>query len=187
MRHNLWIIPLLCALPLHAAQPIHKWVDDKGVVHFSDRLSEGVDSEQLEMSVIDSSSATPEAVITPQEKANRDAALTAIESYRMTVTSPANGETLRENSGLVKVAASVTPEPTSPYVMKIMLDGQEFGRYDNTLSAELANIERGMHPLNVQVLDESGKILASSTTVTFYLFRVSALTAPKAKPTPKAG
>ena len=43
--HRLWILPLLCSLPLHAAEPtIHKWVDDKGVVHFSDRLSEGVES-----------------------------------------------------------------------------------------------------------------------------------------------
>ena len=186
--HRLWILPLLCSLPLHAAEPtIHKWVDDKGVVHFSDRLSEGVESEQLNMSVVNTStgSQTPEA--TPADKATTDAALTAIESYRLTVTSPANGETLRENSGLVKVVASVTPQPTAPYVMKVLLDGQELGSYDNTLSAELTNVERGMHQLEVQVQDESGKILASSTTVTFYLFRVSTLTAPKAKPKPKAG
>lgn len=187
MHRLLWVLPLLCSLPLHAAQPIHKWVDDKGVVHFSDRLSEGVESEELNMSVIDTKTGAQNPLPTAQDQATTNAALSAIESYRLTVTSPANGETLRENSGLVKVVANVAPQPATPYVMKVMLDGQEMGSYNNTLSAELTNVDRGMHQLNVQVEDESGKILASSTTVTFYLFRVSALTAPKAKPTPKAG
>lgn len=184
MMRCLWILPLLFTLPLQAAQPIHKWVDDKGVVHFSDRLSEGAEDDKVQMTIIDTATGTEKGSAnsgTIESNPVNDAALEAVASFTLGISSPSNGETVRENSGLVKIQATLNPQPTTPYILKVLLDDQEAGSFNNTLQAELNNIERGMHKLEVQAIDQSGKILASSTPVTFYLFRVSAISAAKAK------
>ena len=184
MMRSLWILPLLFALPLQAAQQIHKWVDDKGVVHFSDRLSEGAQDDNVQMTIIDTATGTEKNSAnsgTIESNPVNDAALEAVASFTLGISSPTNGETVRENSGLVKIQATLNPQPTTPYILKVLLDDTEAGSFNNTLQAELNNVERGMHKLEVQAIDQSGKILASSTPVTFYLFRVSAISAAKAK------
>ena len=185
MMRSLWILPLLFALPLQAAQQIHKWVDSKGVVHFSDRLSEGAQDSNVQMTIIDTATGTEKANSaksgTIESNPVNDAALEAVASFTLGISSPTNGETIRENSGLVKIQATLNPQPTTPYILKVLLDDTEAGSFNNTLQAELNNVERGMHKLEVQAIDQSGKILASSTPVTFYLFRVSAISAAKAK------
>ena len=185
MKRFLWILPLLCSLPLQAAQQIHKWVDSKGVVHFSDRLSEGAQDSNVQMTIIDTATGTEKANSaksgTIESNPINDAAREAVESYTLALTSPASDETVRENSGLVKIQANLNPQPTSAYILKVLMDDTEVASFNNSLQGELNNVDRGMHKLTVQAIDESGKILASSTPVTFYLFRVSSISAAKAK------
>lgn len=101
------------------------------------------------------------------------------------IESPSNGEIVRENSGLVIIKASLSPLPPGAFTMSVILDGQQKGSANNTLVVELENVERGMRQLELQIFDESGKLLASSNKTTFYLFRVSVLSRPNNQPTPK--
>ena len=189
MKRFLWILPLLCSLPLHAAQQIHKWVDSKGVVHFSDRLSEGAQDSNVQMTIIDTATGTEKANSaksgTIESNPINDAAREAVESYTLALTSPASGETVRENSGLVTIKANLKPIPMDPFKMNVILDGDLKGTAENALDVKMENVDRGMHQLEVQVTDQNGKLLASSSKTTFYLFRVSVLSKPQNQAKPK--
>lgn len=181
-----WFCLLLFTLPLYSAQTVHRWVDEQGNVHFSDQPSGQHQSELIEVvPPTPSSTPVPEApqpeVVASAEAANAQRPTGPL----LIIESPSNGEIVRENSGLVIVKASLAPLPTGSFTMRVILDGQQKGSANNTLVVELENVERGMHQLELQVFDESGKLLASSSKTTFYLLRVSVLSRPNNQPTPK--
>lgn len=181
-----WFCLLLFTLPLYSAQTVHRWVDAQGNVHFSDQPSGQHQSELIEVVPPTASSTPVPETQQPEVVASAEAA----NAQRPTgplliIESPSNGEIVRENSGLVIVKASLAPLPTGSFTMRVILDGQQKGSANNTLVVELENVERGMHQLELQVFDESGKLLASSSKTTFYLLRVSVLSRPNNQPTPK--
>lgn len=181
-----WFCLLLFALPIYSAQTVHRWVDEQGNVHFSDQPSGQHQSELIEVvPPTPSSTPVPEApqpeVVASAEAANAQRPTGPL----LLIESPSNGEIVRENSGLVIVKASLAPLPTGSFTMHVILDGQQKGSANNTLVVELENVERGMHQLELQIFDESGKLLASSSKTTFYLLRVSVLSQPNKQPLPK--
>ena len=181
-----WFCLLLFTLPLYSAQTVHRWVDEQGNVHFSDQPPGQHQSELIEVVPPPASSTPVPETQQPEVVASAEAA----NAQRPTgplliIESPSNGEIVRENSGLVIVKASLAPLPTGSFTMRVILDGQQKGSANNTLVVELENVERGMHQLELQVFDESGKLLASSSKTTFYLLRVSVLSRPNNQPTPK--
>ncbi len=181
-----WFCLLLFTLPLYSAQTVHRWVDEQGNVHFSDQPSGQHQSELIEV-VPPTASSTP---VSETQQPEVVASAEAANAQRPTgplliIESPSNGEIVRENSGLVIVKASLAPLPTGSFTMRVILDGQQKGSANNTLVVELENVERGMHQLELQVFDESGKLLASSSKTTFYLLRVSVLSQPNKQPLPK--
>ena len=181
-----WFCLLLFTLPLYSAQTVHRWVDEQGNVHFSDQPSGQHQSELIEV-VPPTPSSTPvpdnqqHEVVAGAEAANEQRPTGPL----LMIESPSNGEIVRENSGLVIIKASLSPLPPGAFTMSVILDGQQKGSANNTLVVELENVERGMHQLELQIFDESGKLLASSSKTTFYLFRVSVLSRPNNQPTPK--
>ena len=181
-----WFCLLLFTLPLHSAQTVHRWVDAQGNVHFSDQPSGQHQSELIEVVPPTPSSTPVPETQQPEVVASAEAA----NALRPTgplliIESPSNGEIVRENSGLVIIKSSLSPLPAGSFTMDVILDGQKKGSTSNTLVVELENVERGMHQLELQVFDESGKLLASSSKTTFYLLRVSVLSRPNNQPTPK--
>lgn len=181
-----WLCLLLCTTPLYSAQTVHRWVDEQGNVHFSDQPSGQHRSEIIEVTPPAPSSTPVQGNSQPQVVAQAESANAQRPTGPLlTLESPTNGEIVRENSGLVIIKASVSPLPAGSFTMDVILDGQKKGSASNALVVELENVERGMHQLELQIFDESGKLLASSTKTTFYLFRVSVLTRPNSHSTPK--
>jgi hypothetical protein len=181
-----WLCLLLFTAPLFSAQTVHRWIDAQGNVHFSDQPSEQHPSEVIEVNP-PAPSSTPLTSSSQPEIADSAAAANAERPTGplLTIESPANGEIVRENSGLVMIKANLSPLPLGQFKMNVLLDGQLKGDASNTLIVELENVDRGMHQLELQVIDENGKLLASSSKTTFYLFRVSVQSQPNNRPTPK--
>ncbi len=181
----LWLCLLLFTSSLYAAQTIHRWVDAQGNVHFSDQPSEQHDSELIEVTPpAPSSTPVPQATTAASDdtaKANAERPTGPL----LTIESPTNGEIIRENSGLVIIKANLKPIPLDPFKMKVILDGELKGTADNALDVKMENVDRGMHQLELQIIDQNGKLLASSIKTTFYLFRVSVLSSPQNQAKPK--
>jgi len=177
-----WLCLLCAALPLQAEQTIYRWVDAQGVVHFADHPQPGQQVESLTLPTPPSPAAPPPFQNGETTASNEPQAPTI--RYQLRLVSPTPGATLRNNEGNVQVQAVIEPLPTSPYRLNLLLDDQLLATSRNGLSASLSNVDRGTHRLQAQLQTEDGKILASSTPVTFYLFRSSLLNRPAVQPAP---
>lgn len=96
------------------------------------------------------------------------------------VAFPANDAPLRDNTGNVTVQITIEPLLTGSHRLRLLMDGTTAGE-DSATSFMLPNVDRGTHSLQVQVIDEDGKVLQSSETSTFHLQRYHL---PPKKPAP---
>lgn len=94
-------------------------------------------------------------------------------TYLLNVVSPSNEQTIRNNSGSVEVIAAVDPEPASANY-QLFLNGALI-QEQNIPQFNLTNLERGEHNIQVQMTGETGRLIASTQTVTFYLHKASIL------------
>jgi hypothetical protein len=101
-------------------------------------------------------------------------AATATSAQDISIVAPAAEETVHDNLGNVTVVVSHNPAPPSSKV-RILVDGQQAGPAQQSDTFALEGIERGAHTLQAQLLAPSGKVLATSAPVTFYLWKASIL------------
>lgn len=94
----------------------------------------------------------------------------------ITIASPNTGQTIHDNAGNVTVGVVFQNDNAAQNTsLRVLLDGQPYGPLHNSRSFTLTGVERGAHTLQVQLVDTMGNVLATSGTVTFYLWRASRL------------
>jgi len=174
MRALLLLLGLACSFPGHCGVTLYKWVDRDGTTHFSDQPHPGA-----EAIVVQEIQTVPPLEV---PAAARPSPATEAYSYdSVTFTSPANEETIRDNSGNVSVTVAVTPplRPDFGHRLTVLMDGGLIGESESIL---LTNVDRGTHSLTATVVDGQGKVLASGSS-TFHLQRHSVLNnAPAQQP-----
>jgi hypothetical protein len=92
--------------------------------------------------------------------------------YTVSILSPGDEESIRGNDGAVSIRANVSPKGAGRY--QLVMDEQVLTTQTNSLFT-LNSVERGAHSIQINFIDKSGKILASSKQQTFYLHKASAL------------
>jgi hypothetical protein len=92
------------------------------------------------------------------------------------IVSPAEDETVHDNSGNVAVTVSVSPplDVKAGDRILLLLDGRAVASGGMT-RFELKGVERGTHDLQAQVAAPDGSILGASTIVAFHMWRASRL------------
>jgi hypothetical protein len=96
----------------------------------------------------------------------------------VTIVSPANEETVHDNTGRLTVALTVEDGGALAQgraALRVLLDGAPFGAEQRGRSFGLEGIERGTHTLQIELVDRDGKTLAASAPVTFHMWQASAL------------
>lgn len=172
-----WIV--LLALPWlaagAAASELWRRVDEHGVVHYSDRPMPG--AERITVGPAQ----TYEAPAIP-ERAATDPALAADEeqqaaSYtRLSIVSPAAGETLWNIGGQLNVELAVEPEIRDAHALRLHLDGVPVGGVPEAQTQfTIGDVHRGEHSLRASIVDEQGRELVSSGNVVFYVQQASLL------------
>ena len=151
-----------------ATADVWRWVDDDGVVHFSDTPVEG--AERIDVS--ESSRTTGARVFTPPPRvaADGEPAPEAEEEFRyesLTVVSPAAEETLWNIEGLLSVSLAVSPGLQTGHQVRVYFNGQP--RMVNSTSFTLDEVWRGVHNIQAEVLDETGKLMIRSQPNRFYV------------------
>lgn len=94
----------------------------------------------------------------------------------VSIVAPANEETVHDNTGSVPVQVSIEPplQLRHGHRLRITLDGQPVATLQSNTHT-LTNVDRGTHVLGVAVIDGEGRELITSTSVTFHMWRASAL------------
>jgi len=185
MRTSILLIGLL-ALPAFAAQTVWKWVDDKGVVHLSDREVPGATKVEISSSNKSPGGTAPtySSVMSPAPPVNSGF------SYRtLAISKPVNDQTFVNTAGQVSVSIQIDPALQYGHQLVLMLDGRQVtGFTRNTFQYDLKDIPRGSHTVSSEVLDDRGTRLQESPTVTFHVRQETIAkppVGPALKPPPK--
>ena len=158
------ISTLLISNVFATSTKIYVWRNDEGVLVFSDSPKPGAEEVEIKepnnMSSIDTSllDLTPKVIK---------------EDYEVEINQPAMNATIRDNTGSVYVAGRIKPIFKRGLKIQLYLDDKPYEKPQPHSMFVLRNIDRGEHIIKMKLLNEKGKVIASSKPITFYMHRAS--------------
>ena len=164
------IIAVVTSFPTSATSTkIYVWRNADGVLVYSDSPKPGAEEVEVkESNNISSSIDTSILDINPK----------AIEEkYQVEISQPANNATIRDNTGSVYVSGRIKPIFKQGLKIQLLLDNQPYEKPQSHSMFVLRNIERGEHQLKMDLINDKGKVIASSQSITFYMHRASVIKA----------
>ena len=158
----------LLAVPLAAAEEAYVWTDEDGVVHYSDRPQPGAKRIELAEPNTGQSPAPRRPHATTDEAAEEPVEEDAPFRYEsFAVASPGAEETLWNIEGVLNVSLALNPPLQPGHQVRVYFDGNP--QIVSGTSFQLNEVWRGVHNLQAEVLDETGKMLIRSRTNRFYV------------------
>jgi hypothetical protein len=171
MRRLLLTVFLLVGAAAGATE-IYRWVDSDGVVHFSDRPTEGAERMELQEPQIIS----PPAVRTRRSNSGEEGESADTDRYRtLEIVSPGQEEVLWNIEGQLDVSMRLQPRLQAGDRVSLFLDDQEVDMNPRSLQVQLNEVGRGVHVLRAEVRDVGGTVLIRSQTRTFVVQQTSIL------------
>ncbi len=162
-------IALIAALAAGAAlAQAYKWVDENGVVHYSDTPREGAEQIQLP-----SDGRRPQRpAYTPPPQPSQAAAETAeppeVFKYdSIEVVAPAPEETLWNIEGVLNVALRVSPALRPEDQVRVYFDGEQ--QLVSGTNFQIQEVWRGVHNIQAEIVDSTGRLMARSLPNRFYV------------------
>ncbi|WP_417357498.1 DUF4124 domain-containing protein [Gallaecimonas pentaromativorans] len=163
------LILLLAASTAMAAESgkIYTWTDAQGVVHYSDKPHPGAKETNVALSQqYDMPKADPNILKQAPKAAEQT-------RWSITILSPADEATLRENDGEMSVSVQTQPAMLPGQRVQLFMDGKPLGAARTVSSFVIRDVERGEHSIKVQLIDRSNQIIAESEPHTIYMHRAS--------------
>ncbi len=162
----IFVLACLLATATAVAQA-YRWVEDDGVVHYSDRPVEGAERVNL----AEYSRNTGARLYTPRPVApsNDDEAEEEFPaSYAsLSIASPGAEETLWNIGGKLNVSLVVSPGLLVGHQVRVYFDGKP--RMVSGSSFQIDEVYRGVHNLQAEILDQTGKMVMRSKPNRFYV------------------
>jgi hypothetical protein len=170
MNKLLLLLIIFCSCCL--AQQVYLSTDKNGIPLYSDRPLSG--SKKLDLKVSRQSLAfQPTAAPLSVNSLTGQPA-----PYQVVIVTPAHQATVISNQGEVLVQSSISPALAEQHHLRLVLDQQQQSPLQQSPNFRLLGVERGEHQLQLQLLDQNGKLIAESTVTTFYL-RKTTIISPK--------
>ncbi len=166
MARYFFLICLLLATPL-ASQEIYTWIDKNGIRHISDTPASSGSTTRTLPDIPPTNSNVP----SPSEQ-NKESYPQPKSPLSINVISPTHGETIRDNTGALSIKIELNRELATDERLQMVMDNQPIGAPSTKKVWQLKNVERGAHSFLIQLV-VSGKVIASSSTVTVYLHQAS--------------
>ena len=164
--------PIFLLLGLLAANTAladaYTWIDENGVVHFSDRPQPGAKRLDLAESkprprVVQRGTAAADAATA--DDAGQPAAPFRYESLE--VAAPAPEETLWNIEGTLNVSLALSPALRPGDQVRVYFDGN--ARMVQGTNFQIDEVYRGVHNIQAEVLDEAGELMIRSLPNRFYV------------------
>lgn len=152
-----------------ASTKVYVWVDEKGKVVYSDTPRPGAEEVDVqEKNIVTTNIDTSILDIKPKVLEDK---------FNVEITQPNNKQTIRDNTGSLLVQGRIKPLFKQGYTIQLLLDNKPYNSPQSYAQFRLSNIDRGEHQLKLSLLNEKGKVIASSKQVTFYMHRASKISA----------
>lgn len=163
MRTALMVLALLAA-PAFAGQTVWKWVDEKGVTHYSDQPIPG--AERVDISTGNRADSRP--VSNPSPTPSRSSSPAAVQEYTsLEILKPVSQETLVNTGGIVDVRVRFDPDLQAGHSLVVLMDGRKVDGSGSDFS--LRDVPRGQHTLVAIIQDGRGRKLKESPSIQFNL------------------
>ena len=188
MLRRIFIVFLSLLAAGAALAQAYKWTDEDGVIHYSDRPVEGAEKVELPRTV---RPATPPPASTTRRSRTQTADESAAQSaapFRyesLTIGSPLAEETLWNIEGVLNVQLNLVPGLQPGHRIRVYFDGNP--RFVNGTSFQINEVFRGVHNIQAEVVDDSGKMMVRSMPNRFYVQQntISNTAGPPPRPTPR--
>lgn len=163
---RLFITTLCLIFSLALTAEVYRSVDKNGNVVFTDQPSPDAELIELdELQTIDAPATGNFEYTPPPEKP-------APRYSVVTITSPQNDVSIRDNAGNVTVNIAIQPNLHISDELVLFMDGKEIILGKSTAKA-FTGLDRGTHQMRAAIRDVDGRILQSSLSVIFHLQRQS--------------
>jgi hypothetical protein len=157
------LMSLACSVAL--ATTVYKWVDENGVIHYSDQPHEH--AQKLQVQGVQTYSSSAAAVRGPAES---DSSSPSANPYKgCAIAQPLDQQNL-PNAQSVFIRVAADPVPRGGDRVFITMDGQGLnGGQATGMSFNVTPIERGAHSVQAQIRGPGDQVLCQTPTVTFYV------------------
>ena len=167
-RRILLLAGLLAGTCVLAQEQAYRWVDEDGVVHFSDRPKPGAEADAERIEIPKANVTNVRRLQVPGQDADVSAESDEPFSYEsLTIASPAAEETLWNIEGVLNVSLALSPGLQPGHQVRVYFDGQS--QIVQSLNFQLEEVWRGVHNLQAEVLDETGQLMIRSEASRFYV------------------
>jgi len=150
----------------------YTWTDENGVVHFSDRPEPGAKQIDLPEQGVRRPSPTyrnPAA----GEQVDESDPVGPFRYESLEISAPGAEETLWNIEGVLNVSLNLQPSLQPGHQVRVYFDGEP--RMVNGTSFRIQEVWRGVHNLQVEVLDETGTLMIRSQPNRFYVQQATVL------------
>ena len=162
------LVSILMAAGTVLAQA-YRWVDDDGIVHYSDRPQEGAERVFLPSDNRVTRRVAPTPVAAAATSSSEQQPEPAAFQYEsLAVSSPAAEETLWNIAGVLSVSLDLQPGLQRGHLIRLYFDGNARDPVAST-SFQVEEVWRGVHNLQAEVGDETGQLMIRSATNRFYV------------------
>jgi hypothetical protein len=160
-----YLLALACTVAVAAT--VYKWVDENGVVHYSDQPHENAQKVELKAPQTYSS---PKTAPTPASRPGGPARKSTAKVYESCVVSEPTNEQAFLNTDTVNAGVTVLPAVRPGDTAVVTLDGQPVpGVPASGGQFTISPVDRGTHTIQLVVKDPDGTAVCSSPSVTFYV------------------
>lgn len=157
------------------ADGAYKWVDEDGVVHYSDVPAKGAEI----VNISEYSRSTGARISTPSSRRAEAAEPAEQAPFRyesLSVAAPGPEETLWNIEGVLNVSLALTPALQPGHQVRVYFDGE--ARAVPGQSFQIENVFRGVHNIQAEVLDETGRLMIRSKPNRFYVQQNTVIARP---------
>jgi hypothetical protein len=145
----------------------YRWVDEDGVTHYTDRPVEG--AEQVDLSEY-SQDTGARLYREPPQRTTDDGEPGDVEPFRyetFSILSPRPEETLWNIEGVLDVTMVLSPGLRPGHRLRVYYNGQP--RMVNGTSFQIEEVYRGVHNIQAEVIDNTGRVMIRSQPNRFYV------------------
>jgi len=150
-----------------AAEEAYTWVDDEGIVHYSDIPEEGAERVILPEANTTSVRRYRQSPAEPSA-ASPSAAAAPVRYESFTVAAPAAEETQWNIEGVLSVSLALTPALMPGHQVRVYFDNRE-PQLGVGMRFTIQEVYRGEHTIQAEVIDDTGKLMIRSEHNRFYV------------------
>jgi hypothetical protein len=152
----------------------YKWVDEDGIVHYSDRPQAGAERVQLPSDTRRPRPVPAARAPVSQESAEEPEATGPFRYETLMVSAPVAEETLWGlEDGFLNVSLDLRPALQNGHRIRVYFDGEP--RYVTSTSFQIEEVFRGAHNIQAEVVSRNGRLLIRSLPSRFFVQQMSIL------------